>query len=239
MPSWLSLQAPGRRTTGSRRPSPSDTSRATSATLEPVSDKNNDTLQLDFVNLCSNGGHTLLAGLFAAEAGAKKANSFNSVSRRFINQLNELMVDLNATKVRTECHQHLHHNPWALTARLTDSHPGGGPPSSLSQQAHFIRCIKPNTSLKAFSFTPSLVLTQLRCSGTIDAVQLMAGAYPTRKCTSRSTAVKRRDARVRKLEPPLFCEALARPRDPEQWHGSDARRSSSRLVRVRCSEELA
>ena len=33
----LSLQAPGRRTIGSRRPLPSDTSRATSATLEPVS----------------------------------------------------------------------------------------------------------------------------------------------------------------------------------------------------------
>ncbi len=61
-------------------------------------DKNNDTLHSDFVNLCSNGGHALLSGLFAAEAGAKKANSFNSVSRRFINQLNELMVDLNATK---------------------------------------------------------------------------------------------------------------------------------------------
>ena len=80
-------------------------------------DKNNDTLHSDFVNLCSNGGHTLLAGLFAAEAGAKKANSFNSVSRRFINQLNELMVDLNATKVRTECPQHLHHkSSHSLTA---------------------------------------------------------------------------------------------------------------------------
>lgn len=43
-----------------------------------------------------------------------------------------------------------------------------------------MRCIKPNSALAAFAFTPALVLTQLRCSGTIDAVHLMAGAYPTR-----------------------------------------------------------
>ena len=86
----------------------------------------------------------LLATLFASSAGGKKGQSFSSVSRRFINDLNLLMDDLNATK------------------------------------AHFIRCIKPTTTLQPNEFTPSLVLQQLRCSGTIDAVQLMAGAYPTR-----------------------------------------------------------
>ena len=48
------------------------------------------------------------------------------------------------------------------------------------RQAHFIRCIKPTTTLKPGNFTPALVLQQLRCSGTIDAVQLMTSAYPTR-----------------------------------------------------------
>jgi acetyl-CoA carboxylase biotin carboxylase subunit len=62
-----------------------------------------------------------------------------------------------------------------------------------------------------FKFTPSLVLTQLRCSGTIDAVQLMAGAYPTR---IPYDSIYSRDASQmpdfgRQLEPPLFCEALA------------------------------
>ena len=58
---------------------------------------------------------------------------------------------------------------------------------------------------------PSLVLTQLRCSGTIDAVQLMAGAYPTRipYDSIYSRYASQMPDFVRKLEPPLFCEALA------------------------------
>ena len=55
------------------------------------------------------------------------------------------------------------------------------------------------------------MLTQLRCSGTIDAVQLMAGAYPTRipyESIYGRYASQMPDF-VRKLEPPLFCEALA------------------------------
>ena len=40
--------------------------------------------------------------------------------------------------------------------------------------SHFVRCIKPNLVLKPKPLVPSLVLTQLRCSGTFEAVQLMA-----------------------------------------------------------------
>jgi len=46
--------------------------------------------------------------------------------------------------------------------------------------ALFIRCVKPNSTLAPRDFAPSLVLTQLRCSGTVEAVQLMATGYPTR-----------------------------------------------------------
>ena len=138
-------------------------------------EKNNDTLHSDFVALCAGSTHKVLPQLFAMDAKAKKSNQFNSVSRRFINDLNSLMDDLNSTK------------------------------------AHFIRCIKPNKELEAFKFTPSLVLTQLRCSGTIDAVQLMAGAYPTRIPYESiyGRYASQMPEFVRKLEPPLFCEALA------------------------------
>ena len=109
-------------------------------------EKNNDTLHPDFADALEKSSNKVIATLFKSEDGGakKKGSTFNSVSRRFINDLNQLMDDLNATK------------------------------------AHFIRCIKPNTELAAGGFTPSLVLNQLRCSGTVDAVQLMAGAYPTR-----------------------------------------------------------
>ena len=141
------------------------------------SDKNNDTLHSDFVQLCSGSSLALLSALYTTEgdAGGRKANTFNSVSRRFINDLNALMVDLNSTK------------------------------------AHFVRCIKPNSQLAAFEFTASLCLTQLRCSGTIDAVQLMAGAYPTRipYDSIYNRYAPQMPEFVRKLDPPLFCEALA------------------------------
>ena len=172
-------------------------------------DKNNDTLHSDFVQLCLASAHGILPKLFESEAGARKANTFNSVSRRFINDLNQLMVDLNSTR------------------------------------AHFIRCIKPNVTLAAFKFTPSLVLTQLRCSGTIDAVQLMAGAYPTRipyESIYGRYASQMPDF-VQKLEPPLFCEALAlaleidtkvraTPRQSMHCYMLPRQRASSNLART-------
>ena len=117
-------------------------------------DKNNDTLHADLVGEVRGSANALLSTLFADDAaaladaakggGGKKGGSFSSVARRYINDLNQLMADLNTTN------------------------------------AHFVRCIKPNTQLKPATFTASLVLQQLRCSGTIEAVQLMAGGYPTR-----------------------------------------------------------
>ena len=55
------------------------------------------------------------------------------------------------------------------------------------------------------------MLQQLRCSGTLDAVQLMAEAYPTR---IPHAALYERYAPhmpefVRLLEPPLFCEVVS------------------------------
>ena len=79
------------------------------------------------------------------------------------------------------------------------------------RQAHFIRCIKPTTTLKPGNFTPALVLQQLRCSGTIDAVQSVSRAYPTRIPYENiySRYAQHMPDFVRALEPPLFCEALS------------------------------
>ncbi|KAL1526140.1 hypothetical protein AB1Y20_014868 [Prymnesium parvum] len=47
-------------------------------------------------------------------------------------------------------------------------------------RSHFIHCVKPNTQSKPAHFVRDLVGKQLRCLGTIDAVRLMAGGFPTR-----------------------------------------------------------
>ena len=76
------------------------------------------------------------AGEGAAVPGrsGQRSNRFNSVGRRFINDLNRLHEALAST------------------------------------DAHFIRCIKPNSALKAKAFEPQLVLAQLRSNGVFDAV---------------------------------------------------------------------
>jgi len=49
-----------------------------------------------------------------------------------------------------------------------------------STEAHFIRCIKPNNELKPNLLYGAFVLTQLKCSGTLEAVELMQKGYPSR-----------------------------------------------------------
>ena len=64
-------------------------------------DKNNDTLHADFEAALAGSGSGLLADMFRrAEpkgGGKRKGGAFSSVSRRFINDLDSLMVDLNST----------------------------------------------------------------------------------------------------------------------------------------------
>lgn len=45
---------------------------------------------------------------------------------------------------------------------------------------YFVRCLKPNNTLKPGDFNSSMVLRQLKCSGTIECVKLMQAGYPSR-----------------------------------------------------------
>lgn len=45
---------------------------------------------------------------------------------------------------------------------------------------HYIRCIKPNEQKKAWEFTPSQVLGQLRACGVLETIRISCAGYPTR-----------------------------------------------------------
>jgi len=45
---------------------------------------------------------------------------------------------------------------------------------------YFVRCIKPNNTLKPGDFNGSMILRQMQCSGTIECVKLMQAGYPSR-----------------------------------------------------------
>uniref|UniRef100_A0A7S3FEF1 Myosin motor domain-containing protein n=1 Tax=Haptolina ericina TaxID=156174 RepID=A0A7S3FEF1_9EUKA len=75
---------------------------------------------------------------------------------------------------------------------------------------HFIRCIKTNRASKANAFDGSYVLMQLRCSGMMEALELMQAGYPTR-CPYKELATRYRPVMppaVSRLSDALFVEAI-------------------------------
>ena len=84
-----------------------------------------------------------------------------------------------------------------------------------SSQAHFVRCIKSNPNLKPREIHGEGVITQLKMSGTLDAVKLIQGGYPTRipydgihaKYSPMLADAPGMD--IGALSPAEFCEAVS------------------------------
>ena len=75
---------------------------------------------------------------------------------------------------------------------------------------NFIRCIKTNRQSKPSQFDGSYVLAQLRCSGMMEALELMQAGYPTR-CAYKELASRYRPlmpAQVAQLPDQTFVEAI-------------------------------
>lgn len=49
-----------------------------------------------------------------------------------------------------------------------------------SSRSHFIRCVKPNMQLEPLTFDYEMVLSQLRCGGALDAIQVFRAGFPNR-----------------------------------------------------------
>ncbi|KAL1511060.1 hypothetical protein AB1Y20_005884 [Prymnesium parvum] len=80
-----------------------------------------------------------------------------------------------------------------------------------SSEAHFVRCIKSNPELKPHLLHGESVINQLRMSGTLDAVRLIQGGFPTR-IPYEAIHGRYRDimpSSVGSLPPPEFCEVIA------------------------------
>ena len=79
-----------------------------------------------------------------------------------------------------------------------------------SSTAHFIRCIKPNDRFAPRELESVSVVSQLRLSGTLDAVRLIQEGYPTRipYDTIHGRYKKMMPKEVQALPPPQFCEVV-------------------------------
>ena len=79
--------------------------------------------------------------------------------------------------------------------------------------AHFVRCMKPNGRFRKLDFDSAMIMGQLKCNGTLEAVQLMRHGYPNRvpydlmfdRYKKHLISVPG----VAQLTPAQFCEVLA------------------------------
>ena len=79
--------------------------------------------------------------------------------------------------------------------------------------AHFVRCMKPNPRFKPLDFDSAMIMSQLKCNGTLEAVRLMRNGYPNRvpydlmfdRYKKHLISVPG----VAELTPAQFCEVLA------------------------------
>jgi Myosin head (motor domain) len=76
--------------------------------------------------------------------------------------------------------------------------------------SNFIRCINPNEVMKPALINSPACMTQLRCSGMLEALVIMQAGYPTR-CLFTDLHARYYDLmpkEISRLKPRTFCEAL-------------------------------
>eukprot|EP01104_Vermistella_antarctica_P010695 TRINITY_DN286_c1_g1_i1.p1 TRINITY_DN286_c1_g1~~TRINITY_DN286_c1_g1_i1.p1 ORF type:complete len:1217 (-),score=447.82 TRINITY_DN286_c1_g1_i1:89-3739(-) len=76
--------------------------------------------------------------------------------------------------------------------------------------SNFIRCINPNPEQVPGKINSPLVMQQLRCSGMLEALRIMAAGFPTR-CYFTDLYNKYKEfvpKEIASLKPAIFCEAL-------------------------------
>ena len=75
-----------------------------------------------------------------------------------------------------------------------------------STTPHYVRCIKPNDSKKAFTFEPKRAMQQLRACGVLETIKISAAGYPSRwtyqdffyryRMLVKSAMIRRNDIRL-------------------------------------------
>ena len=113
-------------------------------------EKSEESIALGLVTACKNSSKPLVASLFTLASSRRSIVANDKGSRK-------PTVGIKFSKQLA-----------ALVATIEET------------QAHFIRCIKPNTIKSPDAFEPKLTLEQLRYSGVFEAVQIRKSGFPFR-----------------------------------------------------------
>eukprot|EP01137_Pigoraptor_chileana_P012033 Opistho-2@63822 len=79
-------------------------------------------------------------------------------------------------------------------------------------RANFIRCVKPNLKMQPQIFMGTEILSQLQCAGMVEVLELLQGGFPSRTSFNELYEMYKKylPAKLQRLDPRTFCEALFR-----------------------------
>ena len=119
--------------------------------------KNQDALKPDVVSTLKGSSSSLVSSLFSASLDASRPPSSKRKSAQRRSSINSITVGGHFKRQLQELR------------RTVDE-----------TETHYIRCIKPNSSMSPTEFDAALVTEQLRCAGLIQAVQITRATYPNK-----------------------------------------------------------
>uniref|UniRef100_A0AC35FWW9 Myosin motor domain-containing protein n=1 Tax=Panagrolaimus sp. PS1159 TaxID=55785 RepID=A0AC35FWW9_9BILA len=145
-------------------------------------DKNNDALHMSLEILMEMSSNTLISEIFKPSPEAIKAAS---KSRPTGNKLAFASV---SSKFRTQ-----------LAALLEKLRITG---------THFVRCIKPNSTMEPSKFDGAQILSQLKCAGMASVLKLMQKGFPSRTSFADLYDLYKDllPPKLKRLDPRLFCK---------------------------------
>jgi len=116
--------------------------------------KNSDALHEDLASLLGESSSTFVVGLYDSQSGSVTSRPATTVRR------GKLAYESVGSKFRTQLS--------ALLANLEKT------------EAHYVRCIKPNSLLEPGRCEGVSTLAQLRSGGMVEVLTLLQGGYPSR-----------------------------------------------------------
>ncbi|KAE9550793.1 hypothetical protein FO519_005996 [Halicephalobus sp. NKZ332] len=147
-------------------------------------DKNNDALHLSLEMLMEMSSNKLIQELFKPKQESPKKSPSRGGTK--------LVSQSVSSKFRNQ-----------LSQLLEKLHITG---------THFVRCIKPNSTMEPQKFDGTQILSQLKCAGMASVLKLMQKGFPSRTSFADLYGMYKEllPSKLKQLDPRLFCKCLFR-----------------------------
>ena len=132
--------------------------------LKGFIEKNRDKISEELFQVLLGSGNAFLRGLIA---GTKQSAEENSDSEGRLRQKKKASTIGNVFRVKLQ----FRNSKESLNSLMQTIY---------STNAHYVRCIKPNDTKKAFSFQDPMVLEQLQACGVLETLRISTEGFPSK-----------------------------------------------------------